>query len=155
MKDDGVFRLCGGRDVTVLMRRVIPLNKPSDNEIVIYVARDILSQLGFTATDEFMVASAASELATNILRYAGSGEIELSTIQNGEGHTGIELLARDRGPGIPDVEKAMRDQYSTTQNSLGSGLPSVKRIMDEFAIESYPGRGTRVLTRKWNVHDRG
>jgi serine/threonine-protein kinase RsbT len=111
----------------------------------------MLAAAGFESTDEFIIASAASELATNILRFAGSGELDISIIRNLKGNLGIELFASDSGPGIRDIEKAMQDQYSTLKNSLGLGLPSVKRIMDEFTIESFPGKGTRVLARKGEI----
>ncbi len=87
-----------------------------------------------------------SELARNILKYAGRGTIRLSCY--GElGTEGIEIQAEDRGPGIADVEAAMRDHYSTS-GTLGLGLPGVRRMMDSFTIDSAPGRGTRVTVRK-------
>jgi serine/threonine-protein kinase RsbT len=154
MEDDGEFGLAAGQGVISVERRKILLYRPHDNEIVIYNARSMLAAAGFDSTDEFIVASAASELATNILRFAGRGELEISIIRDSKGNPGIELFACDRGPGISDIEKAMQDQYSTFPGSLGLGLPSVERIMDEFNIESYPGKGTRVLARKWRIHGR-
>lgn len=138
-----------GAGVRVVKQRKLYLTRPVDNEVVIYIVRDILAEAGFKLVDEFAAATAASELATNILRYAGKGTLEVSVIRNAEGVTGIELFAADSGPGISDLHAAMQDHLSTTKNSLGSGLPGVKRMMDDFAIESVPGRGTRVLARKW------
>ena len=149
MNTDTAFRLTPGMDVTTLKRRTVSLQRAVDNEVVIYIARNLLVEAGFRTVDEFMVASAASELATNILRYAGQGTLDVSIIQNASGAVGIELFASDDGPGIENLVEAMQDHRSTTANSLGSGLPSVKRIMDGFQIESLPGRGTRVLARKW------
>lgn len=144
--------LTSGIGVTVLKRKKIYLVRTIDNEVVIYIVRDILVEAGFKIVDEFTVATVASELATNILRYAGKGTLEVNLIRNAAGTVGIELFASDAGPGIRDLEQAMLDHHSTTKNSLGSGLPSVKRIMDEFTIETVVGRGTRVLARKWKTH---
>ncbi len=94
-----------------------------------------------------MFATAVSELARNIVKYAGTGEIRISEVRTG-GRVGVEATARDRGLGIPDVELAMIDSYSTG-GTLGLGLPGVRRMMDEFEIDSSPGSGTRVRIRKW------
>ena len=93
------------------------------------------------------VATAVSELARNILKYAGTGEILIDEVGT-EKQVGIQITARDKGPGIADVEAAMRDHFSSS-GTLGLGLPGVKRMMDEFEIDSAPGRGTRVVVRKW------
>ena len=102
---------------------------------------------GFGETPSRMIATAVSELVRNILKYAGSGEIRMRRIQGTGGH-GIEIEALDQGPGIEDCEAAMCDHYSTG-GTLGMGLPGVKRMMDEFSLESIPGEGTRVMARKW------
>ena len=141
---------CAG--VEVVKHRKIYLVKPIDNEVAIYIVRDILVEAGFRAVDEFTVATAASELATNILRYAGKGTLEISVIRNPGGSVGAELFASDSGPGIDDLDAAMHDHHSSTQNSLGSGLPGVKRMMDEFTIETVLGQGTRVRARKWKLY---
>ena len=106
---------------------------------------DFARALEFDATSAQMIATAVSELATNIVRYATAGEIRLRAL---EPRAGIEILATDRGPGIADTELEMSENYSS-QGSLGLGLPGVKRLMDEFEIESTPGVGTRVVGRKW------
>lgn len=124
------------------------LDQPSDTEAVVVLTRQLAQQAGFNPTDEFMIAVAASELATNILRYAGIGEITVSVIDNHE-HNGIEILAIDKGAGINNIELAMQEGFTTTEKSLGMGLPSVKNIMDEFKIESSPQLGTSVMARKW------
>jgi len=124
------------------------LAQPCDNEVVVLVTRQTAKKAGFNPTDEFMIAVAASELATNILRYAGEGEITVSIIHN-DGRHGIEIIALDKGPGIQDINLAMMEGFTTTEKSLGMGLPSVKKIMNEFEIESYPGVGTCVMARKW------
>lgn len=106
-------------------------------------ARDI----GFSKHDCNSISTSVSELARNILKYAGSGEILLEQTERG----GVQVTARDRGPGIEDVAAAMRDHYSSG-GTLGLGLPGVRRMMDEFEIETEPGVGTRVVVRKWKEH---
>jgi serine/threonine-protein kinase RsbT len=105
------------------------------------------AELGFSATDSTLIATAISELARNIVSYARKGEITVKTIHASSRH-GILVIASDDGPGIPDVLQAMRDGFSTS-GSLGLGLPGVRRLMDEFQIASQPGRGTTVTVKKW------
>jgi serine/threonine-protein kinase RsbT len=104
-------------------------------------------QVGFEETMARMIATAVSELVRNILKYAGSGEIWLRPVK-GVGCRGIEIEVVDRGPGISDCDAAMQDHFSSG-GTLGLGLPGVKRMMDEFSLESAPGEGTRVTARKW------
>ena len=125
----------------------ILLSEPTDSAQAIVAALDLATRVGFTETDRCKVATAVSELATNILRYAKQGVVRLRIVQEG-GRTGIEVFAEDDGPGIADIAEAMKDHVSS-RNSLGLGLPSVKRLMDEFHIESSLGRGTRIRARKW------
>ena len=93
------------------------------------------------------LATAVSELARNIVKYAGTGEIWLRPVQGKRGR-GIEVEAVDQGPGIEDPEAAMQDHVSTG-GTLGLGLPGVRRLMDEFTLDSAPNEGTRVTVRKW------
>jgi len=109
-------------------------------------------QLGLLRFDLALVATALLELAHNILSHAGRGEILLRIVQDGA-RRGLSMVARDEGPGIVDIELALRDGYSTT-GSLGLGLPGVRRLMDEFAITSVIGCGTTVAVCKW-VRQRG
>ncbi|MHC4819274.1 MAG: anti-sigma regulatory factor [Planctomycetota bacterium] len=104
-------------------------------------------EAGFDETPSRMIATAVSELVRNILKYAGSGEIRLRRVK-GKGGRGIEIEAIDRGPGIADCEAAMQDHFSSA-GTLGLGLPGVRRMMDEFSLESTPGEGTRITARKW------
>ena len=104
-------------------------------------------EAGFGETPSQMIATAVSELVRNILKYAGTGEIRLRRVKSSAGG-GIEIEATDRGPGIADCEAAMQDHVSTG-GTLGLGLPAVKRMMDEFSLESAPGEGIRVTARKW------
>jgi len=121
----------------------------SDQDIVAarQRGRALAGELGFSATDSTLIATAISELARNIVSYARKGEITLKTIHGSSRH-GILVVASDDGPGIPDVRQAMRDGFSTS-GSLGLGLPGVRRLMDEFQIASQPGRGTTVTVKKW------
>ena len=121
----------------------------SDQDIVAarQSGRAMAAELGFSATDSTLIATAISELARNIVSYARKGEITVKTIHASSRH-GILVIASDDGPGIPDVLQAMRDGFSTS-GSLGLGLPGVRRLMDEFQIASQPGRGTTVTVKKW------
>jgi serine/threonine-protein kinase RsbT len=109
--------------------------------------RELAAQCGLSSTDLAVVATAISELARNIVRYAVRGEILLRRVDNGT-KRGIEVVATDDGPGISDVPLAMQDGYSTS-GGLGLGLPGVRRLMDEFDIVSKLGKGTTVTVRKW------
>jgi len=104
-------------------------------------------QIGFEETPSRMIATAVSELVRNILKYAGSGDFRLRQVEK-PGGRGIEIEVSDHGPGIADIEAAMSDHFSSG-GTLGLGLPGVKRMMDEFSLESAPGEGTRVTARKW------
>jgi len=123
------------------------LHEPSDNANVVFAAKRLAEQIGFTETQQPLIATAASELSTNIIRYAGKGMLTLRILWN-ENREGMEIVAQDKGPGIANIEKAMRENFSTG-NGLGLGLPSVKRIMDEFEIQSKSGHGTYIVARKW------
>lgn len=121
----------------------------SDQDIVAarQRGRALAAELGFSAVDSTLIATAISELARNIVSYAGTGEITLKAVQNST-QEGILIVAADEGPGIHDVRQALRDGFSTS-GSLGLGLPGVRRLMDEFEITSQPGQGTRVEVKKW------
>ena len=110
--------------------------------------RALASELGFSTIDLAIVATAISELARNMVLYAGPGEIVLSVAVNDRGRRGIVVVARDDGPGIQDVNRAMQSGYSTS-GGLGLGLPGVRRLMDEFQIVSQAGKGTIVTAKKW------
>jgi serine/threonine-protein kinase RsbT len=109
--------------------------------------RSLASRFGFTGSDLTVIATAISELARNVLEYAKTGEIVLSLAQKGS-RNGIRIVARDTGPGIADLAKAMQDGY-TTGKGLGIGLPGVRRLMDEFEIVSEVNKGTIVTVKKW------
>ena len=119
----------------------------SDHEIVIArkAGRLIAQHLGFSSTDQVLIATAISELARNIVLHAGRGTIEI-TAENSR--PGIVIVASDDGPGIPDVELALRDGFSTG-GGLGLGLPGARRISDEFLVETRVGQGTSIVFRKY------
>ena len=109
--------------------------------------RDMAKALGFGTIDQARIATAISELARNIVLYAGEGTVTIRPTERGA-RKGIEVLCDDRGPGIEDVSVVMRDGYSTSRG-LGMGLPGAKRLMDDFEIDSKVGMGTRIIVRKW------
>ncbi len=109
--------------------------------------RTLARELGFDGADLTLIATAISELARNIVTYALQGEILLRPVTQ-TGRHGLIVVARDEGPGIPDVALAMQDGYSTG-GGLGLGLPGTQRLMDEFEIISKAGQGTTITLRKW------
>jgi serine/threonine-protein kinase RsbT len=125
----------------------IPINTDADIVTARQHGRTLAAQAGFSGSDLTLIATAISELARNIIDYAKRGEIILSDVRQNERH-GIVVVARDNGPGIPDIEKAMQDGFSTGKG-LGLGLPGTRRLMDEFEIDSALGKGTTVRTKKW------
>ena len=125
----------------------IPIAADVDVVTARQLGRDLAGAAGFSSSDQTVIAAAISEIARNILMYAKRGEIILSVVTNGE-RRGVVVVARDQGPGIPDVIRAMQDGYSTS-GGLGLGLPGAKRLMDDFDVSSAVGRGTTVTMRKW------
>jgi len=111
-------------------------------------ARSMGGDLGFSSTDLTLLATAISEVARNITAYAGEGEVRLRIVRGANGREGIEVIAHDEGPGIANVELALQDGY-TTGTGLGLGLPGARRLVDEFDLQTAPGRGTTVRLVKW------
>jgi serine/threonine-protein kinase RsbT len=109
--------------------------------------RELAAGAGFSTGDQTVIAAAISEIARNILMYAKRGEITLRMVPNGD-RQGVEVIARDKGPGIRDIARAMQDGYSTS-GGLGLGLPGARRLMDEFEVTSVVGEGTTVKMTKW------
>lgn len=133
-------------DETVREMRV-PIRRDTDVVVACQKGRMLAAQLGLSSDDQVIVVIAISEVARNIVRYARVGEIIIDTVQQGGKH-GILVVARDKGPGIPDVERALQDGYSTG-GGLGLGLSGAKRLMDEFGIVSEVGKGTTIEMKKW------
>lgn len=114
-------------------------------------ARDVARTLGFGMLDQSRIATAVSELTRNVVRYAtnGRGEMLIRPLPVSErGSTGLEIVVRDEGPGIPDIAQAMREGF-TSGHGLGMGLSGTKRLMDDLEIVSAQGQGTTVTIRKW------
>ncbi len=124
----------------------IPIHRDGDIVAARQGARDLATRLRFSRTDLTVISTAVSEVARNIVRFAGAGEIVVELLE--APRRGIRVTARDTGPGIPDLEQALTDGYST-YHGLGLGLPGARRLMDEFAIVSEAGRGTTVTMTKW------
>jgi serine/threonine-protein kinase RsbT len=112
--------------------------------------RSLALELGFNGADVTLIAAAISEVARNIVDHAKKGEIVMSCVNHSSngGKKGIQIIARDEGPGIRDVAQAMQYGYST-RKGLGVGLPGAKWLMDEFDIASELGRGTTITMKKW------
>jgi serine/threonine-protein kinase RsbT len=136
----------------VLDDRCIQVASDADVVLARSAGRRLAQDLGFSTTDITLIATAISEVARNIIQYAGAGEIVLDSIQESR-RLGILVIARDKGPGIADISMATRDGYSTGRG-LGLGLPGSRRLMDDFGIESEPKKGTTVTMKKW-LPDRG
>ncbi len=110
--------------------------------------RDLAVALGFRPIDQTRLATVTSELARNIVKYAGRGQVIAQPTSAPDGRTGLRLIFEDSGAGIPDIPAAMRDGFSTG-GGLGKGLPGSQRLAHEFKIESDPGRGTRITVVRW------
>lgn len=136
-----------GKPSTVAKETRIPIGSDLDIIRARQIGRAEATGLGFSSTDLTLVATVISELARNIVMYAGEGEIILRPVRTAE-KQGIVVIARDQGPGIADIGQALQDGYSTSR-SLGLGLPGVRRLMDEFEVESQIGEGTMVTVKKW------
>jgi serine/threonine-protein kinase RsbT len=124
----------------------VPVTDDPDIVAARQAARELASRAGFTGTDLTLLATAVSEVARNIVKFASSGEVTIELLDQPQ--PGIRIVARDTGPGIPDVDQALEDGFSTS-DGLGLGLPGARRLMDELAIVSEPGRGTTVSMTKW------
>jgi serine/threonine-protein kinase RsbT len=109
-------------------------------------AKTIAEKIGFSSAERTLIATAVSEICRNVIEYAQEGEITIKTVIRNP--NGITITVCDKGPGIIDIKKAMEDGFST-RRGMGIGLPGSKRIMDEFEIESGPGKGTKVVMSKW------
>ena len=125
----------------------VPIHSEYDIVTARQQVRKLCAALNFSAVDLTLVATCVSELARNIVEYAGSG-VMIMALENSKDARGVVIVAQDEGPGIPDIESAMKDGYSTG-NGLGLGLPGCRRIMDVFAIVSKKGKGTTVTVKKW------
>lgn len=126
----------------------IAIERESDIVTARQHGRELAASIGFSTTDQTLLATAISEVARNIVTYAARGEIELAIVEV-SGRKGVKVIASDEGPGIPNIELAMRDGWSTMK-SLGVGLPGTKRVMDEFELATEVGVGTTITMIKWS-----
>ncbi|HXN24883.1 MAG TPA: anti-sigma regulatory factor [Candidatus Dormibacteraeota bacterium] len=127
----------------------VPIGSDQDIVAARHKGRALAAELGFSSGDATLIATAISELARNILTYAKTGEIRLKMI-HGSIRKGIQVVAQDQGPGIANIEQALRDGFSTS-GSLGLGLPGVMRLVDEFQVDSQNRQGTTVTIKKWKA----
>jgi len=126
----------------------IPVRVDADIVIARQRTREVALETGFSGTEATMIATAVSEIARNIVRFARRGEVTVSRVSEGEA-SGVMIVARDAGPGIADIDLAMTVGH-TTYGGRGLGLPGSQRLMDEFDITSEVGRGTTVTMTKWH-----
>jgi serine/threonine-protein kinase RsbT len=124
-----------------------PIATPEDVVAVRQAVRQRAVELGFNLVDQTKIVTAASELARNTLQYGGGGSLRIEEVFEGS-RRGLRLIFEDNGPGIANIELAMKDGY-TTSNGLGLGLSGAKRLSNEFSIDSRPGQGTRVTIVRW------
>ena len=133
--------------MAVVRNEVRLVREPADVVAVRQAVREWSVALGFSLVDQTKVVTAASELARNTLDYGGGGTVRLEALNDGL-RRGLRLTFEDRGPGIADIQQALKDGY-TSGRGLGLGLGGARRLSNEFEIESTPGEGTRVMIVRW------
>ncbi|MDZ7991570.1 MAG: anti-sigma regulatory factor [Nostoc sp. EfeVER01] len=135
--------------VQMMMEKTETINIQSSIDVVLVrqSVRQLAVEIGFSLVDQTKIITAASELARNTLDYGGGGTVKLETLQEGR-RRGLRLTFEDRGPGISDIELALKDGF-TTGNGLGMGLGGAKRLANEFEIQSVVGEGTRIIIVRW------
>ena len=133
--------------MTTQKQSSLPLRNQEDVVVARQATRKWALEVGLNLVDQTKLITAASELARNTVIYGGGGAMLLELLENGSSR-GLRLTFEDQGPGIPDIEKALQDGY-TTGNGLGLGLGGAKRLVNEFDIESAAGKGTRVAITRW------
>ena len=126
---------------------IMSIQSSADVVLVRQAVRQIAIEVGFRLVDQTKVVTAASELARNTLDYGGGGTVTLETVQEGN-RRGVRLTFADQGPGIPDINQALKDGY-TTGGGLGLGLSGAKRLVNDFEITSQVGTGTTITVTKW------
>ncbi len=127
--------------------KTLPIRSGEDVVRVRAAVRDAAVAAGFSLVDQTKFVTAASELARNTIDYGKGGEVQIESVELGA-RKGVRLIFKDKGPGIPDIEQAMRDGF-TTGDGLGLGLGGARRLSNEFFIQSEPGQGTRVTIARW------
>jgi serine/threonine-protein kinase RsbT len=129
---------------------MLPIDGERDIVAARQQAREVAKALGFSVVDQSRIATAVSELARNVVRYAtdSHGRVAIRPLERTERGVGIEIVVADDGPGIADVDEAMQIGVTAGQG-LGMGLPGTRRLMDEMTVDSALGRGTTITIRKW------
>ena len=130
-------------------RETMSINASTDIVLVRQAVRKWAVELGFSLVDQTKIVTAASELARNTLDYGGGGTVTLEALYE-DNRRGLRLIFEDQGPGIPDIELALKDGF-TTGNGLGMGLSGTKRLVNEFQIVSRVGEGTCITITKWKL----
>ena len=133
--------------MTVLKREEVPLKTSGDVVAARQRVRQWATDLHFSLVDQTKLVTAASELARNALDHGQGGKMTMEIV-NGLAKTGLKLVFEDNGPGIPDIQAAMKDGF-TTRSGMGLGLGGSKRLVNEFQIESEVGRGTKITVLRW------
>ena len=133
--------------MVVLKDETAPIRSSDDIVKVRRIVREWAVSLGFSLVDQTKVVTAASELARNVIDYGGGGDFRIESLNN-DVRRGLRLTFSDEGPGIVDMEQAMKDGF-TTGGGLGLGLGGAKRLVNEFLIDSKPGQGTTVVVVRW------
>lgn len=123
------------------------IRSPTDLVLVRQRVRALCTELGFSLVDQTKMVTAASEIARNALDYGGGGDVRMELLQDGL-RRGLRLSFEDKGPGIPDVQLALKDGY-TTGTGMGLGLGGARRLVNEFDLRSRPGEGTTVTLTRW------
>jgi len=131
-----------------LESKTIALENAHDIAVARNQVRVLAAALGFRVLDQTRLATVTSELARNVIKYAGRGRLIAYPLSTPNGRQALRLIFEDQGPGIPNIAEAMSDGFSTGRG-LGKGLPGARRLVDEFQIESEVGRGTRVTVLRW------
>ena len=133
--------------MTTLLAETLMVRSTDDIVNVRQRVRNVAIISGFNLVDQTKIITAASELARNTVIYGGGGVLKIEVLNNGT-RSGVKLTFEDEGPGIANVELALKDGY-TTGSGLGMGLGGARRLSNEFQIESTPGKGTRGAITKW------
>jgi serine/threonine-protein kinase RsbT len=133
--------------MAILRSESVPIQSSADVVIARQAVRTAATELGFSLVDQTKIVTAASELARNTLDYGGGGAMLLQTLNDGM-RRGLKLLFEDHGPGIPDIQLALKDGF-TSGGGLGLGLGGARRLVNDFDIQSKVGEGTRITITRW------
>ena len=133
--------------MSVLKREILPLQTSNDVVLARQKVRQWAVELRFSLVDQTKLVTAASELARNALDHGKGGSMSVEVIANA-GRSGLRMILEDKGPGIPDIEQALKDGF-TTGAGMGLGLGGSKRLVNDFSIESEAGKGTRIVAARW------